>query len=354
MIQSVLIFILGFLSALFLALLALPAVWRRAVRLTRRGIEASMPLTAEEISASIDQARAQHAVTLRRVELERDEAVNKASMLVVTSAKEKRKLERLSAERAELRERNKQLEAEFANLQEQLRSRDELVTQFANKTKEVEDVLAERIDELSRINNLYEEATLASTARQVEVVARENEVERLSRQLAKFRRERSDVLKKIEEVELRGKDAVDAQEEPEQLRGQDLELRLERAISEIADKDDALAQRDQEIKWLRQEAESEGSVDLRLVDLQKENLRLTSTLETLRSGPLDSQMAPGAADDALRETMHQLAADVVNMVAGKDEHSEAIDRALAGAGDQPDTQAKMTSLASRIRRRRKS
>ena len=40
---------------------ALPPVWRRAVRLTRRGIEASLPLTRQEMQASRDQLRAAQA-----------------------------------------------------------------------------------------------------------------------------------------------------------------------------------------------------------------------------------------------------------------------------------------------------
>ena len=54
MIQSTLFFILGFLCAAFLALLVGPAVWRRAVNLTTKRIEASMPLTLNEITQIVD------------------------------------------------------------------------------------------------------------------------------------------------------------------------------------------------------------------------------------------------------------------------------------------------------------
>ena len=54
MIQLLLYFALGFLCAAFLAALVAPAVWRRAVMLTRRRIEASVPLTLDEIRALIE------------------------------------------------------------------------------------------------------------------------------------------------------------------------------------------------------------------------------------------------------------------------------------------------------------
>ncbi len=69
MIQSILFFALGFLCAGFLALMVAPAVWRRAVRLTRRRIEASVPLSLGEIQADKDRIRAEFAMSIRRLEM---------------------------------------------------------------------------------------------------------------------------------------------------------------------------------------------------------------------------------------------------------------------------------------------
>ena len=68
LVQSVLFFALGFLCAGFLALMVAPAVWRRAVALTRRRIEASIPLTRSEIQADKDRIRAEYAMATRRLE----------------------------------------------------------------------------------------------------------------------------------------------------------------------------------------------------------------------------------------------------------------------------------------------
>ncbi len=76
MIEAIMIFALGTLVAALMAIAFLPALWRRAVRLTRRELEATLPLTPGEMAAEKDQLRAAHAVDIRRIEtrLEASEA----------------------------------------------------------------------------------------------------------------------------------------------------------------------------------------------------------------------------------------------------------------------------------------
>ena len=62
------IFALGFLVSGLLALLFLPAFWRRALRLSTRRLEMLMPLSMAEVLAERDQLRAQAAVEIRRAE----------------------------------------------------------------------------------------------------------------------------------------------------------------------------------------------------------------------------------------------------------------------------------------------
>ena len=71
------IFALGFLAAALCALLLLPAVNARALRLSRRRIEARLPLTVAEVAAEKDHLRAEFAVARRRLE-RRVEAVHAA------------------------------------------------------------------------------------------------------------------------------------------------------------------------------------------------------------------------------------------------------------------------------------
>jgi hypothetical protein len=78
---------LGFLVASLLALMLAPPLWKRAVRLTTRRVEATMPMSVSDIQADKDQLRAEFAIELRRVEVARDRARDKAARELVEANK---------------------------------------------------------------------------------------------------------------------------------------------------------------------------------------------------------------------------------------------------------------------------
>jgi chromosome segregation ATPase len=78
LIEQAMIFALGFFVAGLLALLFLPAVQRRAARLSARRMEMQLPLSMEEIVAERDQLRAEFAVERRRIE-QKLEAISEAA-----------------------------------------------------------------------------------------------------------------------------------------------------------------------------------------------------------------------------------------------------------------------------------
>lgn len=76
---------LGFLLGCLLALMLAPPLWNRAVRLTTRKLEATMPMSLAEIQADKDQLRAEFAVELRRVEVALEKAKDKAARELITA-----------------------------------------------------------------------------------------------------------------------------------------------------------------------------------------------------------------------------------------------------------------------------
>jgi len=68
-IESMMYFALGAVASALIMLMILPAVWRRAVRLTRKRIEAATPITLAEFRADKDQLRAEFALSTRRLEM---------------------------------------------------------------------------------------------------------------------------------------------------------------------------------------------------------------------------------------------------------------------------------------------
>jgi myosin heavy subunit len=91
---------LGFLVASLLALLLAPPLWKRAVRLTTRRLESTMPMSVSDIQADKDQLRAEFAIELRRVEMALERAKDKAIREQVEANKRRVKISELNAELA--------------------------------------------------------------------------------------------------------------------------------------------------------------------------------------------------------------------------------------------------------------
>ncbi|MGI6245490.1 MAG: hypothetical protein ACOYJQ_06960 [Pseudochelatococcus sp.] len=68
MLETILIFAAGFLTAAVLALMILPGINARAARLARRRLEAQFPVSTDELTAQMDYIRAEGAVALRKAE----------------------------------------------------------------------------------------------------------------------------------------------------------------------------------------------------------------------------------------------------------------------------------------------
>lgn len=71
-IEQVIYFALGCIVTALLALLFLPVLWSRALRLSRKRLQLQVPLSMQEILAERDHLRARHAVEQLRVEQELD------------------------------------------------------------------------------------------------------------------------------------------------------------------------------------------------------------------------------------------------------------------------------------------
>lgn len=138
MIEAAMYVALGFFMATLLGLAILPAVYRRAVRLTQEAMKAVNPSTYAEVRGAQDHERAQHALAVRKVERaldkERENAVTfrlEAGKLAAELVKEKSKHE------AEL----KSLRQEFENEGRQADQQAELET-ARHKLRETEQALA--------------------------------------------------------------------------------------------------------------------------------------------------------------------------------------------------------------------
>jgi chromosome segregation ATPase len=94
---------LGFFLGCLLALMLAPPLWNRAVKLTTRKLEATMPMTLTDIQADKDQLRAQFAIDLRKVEVALDKSKEKATRELIESNKRRVEIQMLNSELASVK-----------------------------------------------------------------------------------------------------------------------------------------------------------------------------------------------------------------------------------------------------------
>ncbi len=114
------VFTLGFLAAGLLALAALPAVWRRALRLSGERLSRLVPLSEQEIAADRDHLRAAHAVDLRRTEQKLEHVEAERAALMAELPRRDARILALDREATRAQVEIAALQAEGARLQREL------------------------------------------------------------------------------------------------------------------------------------------------------------------------------------------------------------------------------------------
>lgn len=405
--QSSLVFVLGFLSAGFIALVVAPMVWRRAVALTRRRIEASVPLTQAEIQADKDRMRAEFAMATRRLEINFKNFREKAAAQIVEINRNREELKQLMAEKQERHEALTRLEVQSGEIRAELRRREDELQVMTERFEEAELMLQQRADEIEKLGRMYDDASFSASNRQVELAAREGEIEKLNNDTITLRTERRDIDRQNQELATESRGAREALK-AEQERAVALEARIERLLTTIADRDDRIDRSDREVTKMRDTvkatSDAEGGLQTQLATLKADKARLLSekaelseSLQAYVSGAKAKEaerlMAKVAADrdlleerlklltrenrklkvdvavhqrtksedwsgerrqsTILREQMNDLAAEVVRLTAALEGPDSPINKVLEGAGDG-EAGRKSSSLADKVRELQKA
>ncbi|GFO81301.1 MAG: hypothetical protein A49_09280 [Methyloceanibacter sp.] len=87
---------LGFFLGCLLGLMLAPPLWNRAVKLTTRRLEATMPMTLADIQADKDQIRADFAIQLRKVEVALEKSKEKAARELIEANKRRVEIQMLN------------------------------------------------------------------------------------------------------------------------------------------------------------------------------------------------------------------------------------------------------------------
>lgn len=368
-IQAALFFILGFLCASFLALMVAPAIWRRAVALTRRRIEASVPLTMDEIQADKDRLRAEFAMTTRRLEMNVQSFREKNAGQTVEINRNREELKRIAQERDERNRAVAELEAQAEKLRNELRLREEEAARQAGRLADAEQRLEARALELEQMGRMYDEASFAASSRQIDLVAQESKLEKMSEEVAALRSQRKEADARVREIEAELREAREALR-AERKRSSTLEKKNERLASSLADRDDRLERRERELARFRDQVKDNGTGELRIAAelereqeararLEDEGRELAAQVESLTSeiGELRAELeqSRGVSSEGpmqeprgsalLREQITDLAAEVVALTARLEGPDSPINAALTA----DDGERTGMSLADRVR-----
>lgn len=352
MIQTLLFFGLGFLTATFIGLLFAPAFRRRTERLTTRRIEARLPLTRDEIQADKDRIRAESALKQRKVEIELKSARERVAEQTVELDRKRQALDAHGEELAARDTRIAELEAETAGVRSTLVETEDKLTHLEDRLVSEHAGSFSRKSEIDRLNSLYEDASLTATSRQIEVAQREMDIDRLSTDLASLRNQRNETDRKLRDVTADNKalrDAIKA----ETRKSDEANRRIERLLSDLSDREDRLERRENEIARLKGKAPAQAADTLDPADriaverdrLEKKLASLTRENKKLKSQAVSRPT--GEQDQDLREQLHQLAAEMVHMTATLEGPNSPIRKAIEAA--QATGAGAPVSLAERIR-----
>ncbi len=282
MLEGILYFVLGFLSSALIALMISPAIWNRAVVLTRKRIEASVPLTLNEIQADKDQLRAEFAMSTRRLEMSVEELRDKASRQVIEINRKRDELAKLAEESRERIRTISELESRASDLREQLRVREE---QLANTTQRLDDTRAKleaRALELENLRTRLSQTETESDSHRIEVVAKQTVVDSLADRMEDV--EQRERAMRIELAALKEQHARALSDlERERSRGEEMAQRVARLDAQVSDREEDLRRREQALARMR---EASGNEDGTSSELTQQLMR-----EKTRNVELESRLA---------------------------------------------------------------
>jgi chromosome segregation ATPase len=217
-IETLLHFGVGFSVAAFLALLFVPLVHRRAVRLTTRRFEAAMPAAVGEIRADKDELRTKLATSTRRLEMTVEQMKAKTMSKLDELDRKKDAVNLLEKELGDKTAAISTLEARDKSMREQLRAAQQQFQAQSTALRETEQLLADKEAELVQlVAELGEQES-----QQAEFAAMLTEIEAIRMRVAQYEDAQRDIelrlLRDSEDADAAAEDFAEARDDLRSLR----------------------------------------------------------------------------------------------------------------------------------------
>ncbi len=278
MFEGILYFVLGFLASALIALMVSPAIWNRAVVLTKRRIESSVPLTLNEVQADKDQLRAEFAMSTRRLELSIEELQEKASRQVIEINRKRDELTKLAGESREKIKTVEELDSRSTELRARLAEREDALAELSKELNTTKEKLEDRALELDKLQRTLDETRSEADSRRIELVTTQTNLDDLSDRAGQFAAEKKQMQEEAEELR-RGIKKQEAELSSAEKRAKDADERLARLQKTNADLEEKLQRRERDVSEMRSTERAEDDASSELTRLLMDERKKTNTLE---------------------------------------------------------------------------
>lgn len=183
------IFALGFLTAGLLTLMFLPAIWRRALRLTQRRLEQRLPLSMNEVAAERDQLRAEFAIERRRIEQANEAMVETRAKDLAELSRRAGRIAALQSDVAGLGDRATRLQTALEEAQMRAAHAEGVWSALEKQVMDSSALAQRRMEDSVAIQRGLVAASDLAETRRVQIAGLEMQVEALQAERDDLRRE---------------------------------------------------------------------------------------------------------------------------------------------------------------------
>jgi chromosome segregation ATPase len=197
MIESIMFFAGGFLVAGLLALALISSVHHRAVRLTQRRLQDSIPVSLTEIQADRDKLRAKFAMSARRLEMTVEQLEAKVTNQRGEIARKSEAIARLKAQLAEKDGLADELGTKLKSLSIDNREAEQGYAVQSAAAEATAQALAAREAELAKAALDINELMLTGETQKVEIALLKTQIEQFRSRINELERDAEDAARRL-------------------------------------------------------------------------------------------------------------------------------------------------------------
>ena len=251
MIEYILLFSLGFLTAVLVTVLVAPAVRRRIVHFTENRIRATVPLSAAELRAQADMVRASYAAENAKLGVAVKREREKGLAHELTADKLRSELKAAVSEAASLSDQITHLRGELEARGAELGERDSELERARAEIQVRDALLAEAERRAQELGVEAEHLGGFVDYGKIDIAVRETEIENLKSTINQLKGERDQLRNELKAAEQRARDAEFKMEESHG-RVSSLKQRLDEEVARNAEMDESLDRRMRELEKLKE------------------------------------------------------------------------------------------------------